>query len=197
MNPPSPTVTVTDVLCDAYTRIHEELPPLLEGLDSETMLWRPDPDANSIAWLAWHLTRVQDDHVAGVGRVEQVWTGAGFADRFALPYAVETIGYGHTTAEVEAFETADPGLLLGYHGAVHELTMSVLDAMGDADYARVVDERWDPPVTAAVRLVSVIGDAQAHLGQIGYLRGLAERRSRGVSGCAAGPDSRDASRSRP
>lgn len=174
----SSNVTASDVLRDAYTRIHEELPALLEGLDTETMLWRPDADANSIAWLAWHLTRVQDDHVAGVGQVEQVWTAAGFAERFALPYAVGTIGYGHTSAEVGAFGVADAGLLAGYHDAVHALTMRVLDAMDDTGYARVVDEHWDPPVTAAVRLVSVIGDTMAHLGQIGYVRGLAERRER-------------------
>ncbi len=176
----SSTITVTDILRDAYGRIREELPPLLEGLDAETLLWRPDADANSVAWLAWHLTRVQDDHLAGVGQVEQVWTSAGFAERFALPYAVDEIGYGHTSAEVGAFDVAEVGLLLDYQDAVHTMTMRVLDAMDDADYARIVDEHWDPPVTVAVRLVSVIGDAQAHLGQIGYVRGMAERRS--VSG---------------
>lgn len=175
----SSTVTATEVLRDAYARIHEELPALLDGLDATTLLWRPDPDANPIAWLAWHLARVQDDHLAGVGAVEQVWTSAGFADRFALPYALDEIGYGQTSAQVGAFGVADASLLLDYHAAVHALTVRVLDSMAAADYARVVDERWDPPVTAAVRLVSVIGDAQAHLGQIGYVRGMAERRAPG------------------
>jgi hypothetical protein len=173
----SPTVSVTDVLRDALGRIHDELPPLVDGLAADQLLWRPDPDANPIAWIAWHLTRVQDDHLAGVGEVEQVWTAAGFAERFHLPYAVESIGYGHTSAEVGAFGVSDARLLVEYHAAVHAMTMSVLDGMGEAGYARIVDERWDPPVTAAVRLVSVIGDAQAHLGQIGYVRGLAERRA--------------------
>jgi hypothetical protein len=171
------TVTVTDILRDAYDRIHEELPALLDGLDAETVLWRPDADANSIGWLAWHLTRVQDDHLAGVGEREQAWTAEGFAERFALPYAVGEIGYGHTSAEVGSFDVTDLSLLVGYHDAVHAMTMRVLDAMDDAAYGRVVDERWDPPVPAAVRLVSVIGDAQAHLGQIGYVRGMAERRT--------------------
>lgn len=171
------TITVTDILRDAYGRVHEELPALLDDLDAEALLWRPDADANPIGWLAWHLTRVQDDHVAGVGQVEQVWTSGGFAERFALPYAVEAIGYGHTSAEVGAFDVVDTGLLLDYHRAVHVLTVQVLQAMDDVGYARVIDESWDPPVTAAVRLVSVIGDTQAHLGQIGYVRGLAERRS--------------------
>jgi hypothetical protein len=172
----SSTVTAIDVLRDAYGRIHEDLPALLDGLDPATLLWRPDPDANPVGWLAWHLSRVQDDHLAAVGGVEQAWTAEGFADRFALPYAVGAIGYGQTSAEVGAFDVTDAGLLTGYHDAVHAMTLRVLDATGEADLARVVDEDWDPPVTVAVRLVSVIGDAQAHLGQIGYLRGLAERR---------------------
>lgn len=169
-------VLATEILRDAYTRIHQDLPELIDELDPQTLLWRPDSGANSIAWLAWHLTRVQDDHLADVGQVEQAWTSEGFADRFALPYASDSIGYGHTSAQVGEFSVTDRGLLLGYHDAVHSLTLRVLDALSEDDYQRIVDERWDPPVTAAVRLVSVIGDAQAHLGQIGYIRGLAQRR---------------------
>lgn len=168
--------TATDILRDAFTRVHEELPRLLADLSAETVLWRPDPDANSIGWLAWHLTRVQDDHVAGVGDVPQVWAHSNVATRFALPYPLEAHGYGHTSADVGAFTVGNVGLLLDYHDAVHRMTLSVLDGLDDADYARIVDERWNPAVTAAVRLVSVIGDTQAHLGQIGYVHGLAERR---------------------
>ena len=176
----STTVTATDILRDAYGRFPAELRGLLHGLDARTLLWRPDRDANSIAWLAWHLTRVQDDHVAGVGGAEQAWFRGGFDERFALPYEAETIGYGQTSAEVGAFTVADADLLLDYHTAVHAMTMRVLDRLGEAPpeagYARVIDPNWDPPVTVAVRLVSVIGDVEAHLGQMGYIRGLAERR---------------------
>ncbi len=170
--------TATDILRDTYGRIAELLPMFLRDLSPQTILWRPDPDANSIGWLAWHLTRVQDDHLAGVGQCEQVWTSAGFADRFALPYAVHEHGYGHTSEQVGAFHVTDVELFTAYHAAVHEMTMRVLDGLDDTAYDRVVDERFDPPVTAAVRLVSVIGDASAHLGQIGYVRGLAQRSTR-------------------
>lgn len=166
----------TDILRDAYGRIAEDLPQLLDGLSPETLRWRPDPEANPIGWLAWHLTRVQDDHLAGVGQCEQEWTSQGFAERFDLPYAVSDHGYGHTSEQVGAFRVSDVGLLVEYHQAVHVMTLNVLAGLDDTAYARIVDERWDPPVTAAVRLVSVIGDAHAHLGQIGYLRGLAARR---------------------
>lgn len=169
-------VATTELLRDAYQRIHEELPALLRGLDAETLLWRPDADANPIGWLAWHLTRIQDDHLAGVGQCEQVWTAEGCVDRFGLPYPPHAHGYGQSSEEVGKFDVGDAELLIEYHDAVHDLTLRVLDGLDHEGYQRVVDEHWDPPVTAAVRLVSVIGDAQAHLGQIGYVRGLAERR---------------------
>jgi hypothetical protein len=36
----------------------------------------------------------------------------------------------------------------------------------------VVDLNWDPPVTLAVRLVSVINDDLQHGGQAAYVRGM-------------------------
>lgn len=164
-----------DLLTDAFTRVHEDLPGVVDGLTVAELLWRPDPEANSIGWLLWHLTRVQDDHLAGVGEVDQAWTSQGWAARFDLPYDVAAHGYGHSRAEVGAFALSDPGLLVGYHGAVHALTLRVVAALDDAGFARIVDRRWDPPVTAGVRIVSVVNDITQHLGQAAYVRGLVER----------------------
>jgi hypothetical protein len=165
-----------DMLTDAFGRVHDDLPGVVADLTRDQLRWRPDADANPIGWLVWHLTRVQDDHLAGVGQVEQAWTAQGFAERFGLPYPVEAHGYGHTSEDVGAFDIAGPDLLVDYHDAVHRLTLRVLDGLDDAGYARIVDARWDPPVTAAVRLVSVVNDATQHLGQAAYVRGLLERR---------------------
>lgn len=166
----------TAVLRDAFGRVHEGFPAAVRDLDAATLLWRPGPEANSIGWLAWHLARVEDDHLAGIGDVEQVWLAQGFAARFGLPYAVEAIGYGQSSAEVGAFTVTDTSLLIEYYDAVHAQTVAILDGLNEAGYARIVDRRWDPPVTAAVRLVSVIGDTTAHLGQMEYLKGLAAAR---------------------
>lgn len=166
-----------DVLNDAFGRVHEAVPEVVGGLSSEQLLWRPDRWANPIAWLVWHLSRVQDDHLAGIDGGEQVWTSGGWHDRFGLPYSSRAIGYGQSADEVGAFVLGDPGLLTGYHAAVHDRTLAVLAGLGAADYARVVDRNWDPPVTAAVRLVSVVNDITQHLGQAAYVRGLVERRS--------------------
>ena len=175
---PAPDDLARSLLLDAFGRVHQDLPGVLADLDRAAVLWRPDADANSIGWLIWHLARVQDDHVAGVGGIPQAWTSQGWYERFALPYPPQAHGYGHSTADVGAFTAGDAALLVAYHDAVHELTVAVVSALRLDDFARIVDRRWTPPVTAAVRLVSVVNDTMQHLGQAAYLRGLAERRRR-------------------
>jgi len=112
-----------------------------------------------------------------VGGIEQVYTAEGWADRFGLPYDDHAIGYGQSSDEVGAFVLDDPALLTGYHAAVHAMTLRVVEkGQAEDDLGRVVDKHWDPPVTAAVRLVSVASDTLQHVGQAGYLKGLVERR---------------------
>jgi Protein of unknown function (DUF664) len=163
------------ILIDAFGRVRELVVDLTDGLSDEMATYRPDPQANSIAWLIWHLTRIQDDHVADLAHVEQAWPE--WRERFGLPFGTWATGYGHGPKDVAAVRTSGD-LLADYHGAVHELTLPYLDGITAEELDRIVDTRWDPPVTAAVRLVSVIGDTMQHLGQAAYVRGLAGRRNR-------------------
>jgi uncharacterized damage-inducible protein DinB len=164
-------MTPIAVLADGFGRVAEDLPGLLDGLSPDQLAHRIAPEANSIGWLVWHLLRVQDDHVADVAGTEQVWTAQGFAERFALPFAVGATGYGQSSDEVgQVRVSAD--LLSAYAAAVHAATTAFLDTLDAEDLDRVVDTRWTPPVTLGVRLVSVINDDTQHLGQAAYLRGL-------------------------
>ncbi len=172
-------MTVAELLADSFGRIREAVHGLLEGIDPAALTYRPDPEANSIAWLVWHLGRVQDDHVAAVAAVEQVWTSQGWHERFDLPFPRGEIGYGQGSDEVGAVQVEDPRLLAGYVDAVCEATLGFVGGLTDGDLDRVVDEHWDPPVTLGVRLVSVIADDLQHVGQAAYLRGLAERSAAG------------------
>ena len=164
----------TELLLDAFGRIREGVDSLVGGLGADRLAYRPGPAANSIAWLVWHLTRIQDDHVAGVAERPQVWTSQGWATRFGLPFDAHDTGYGHTSAHVAALEGTTAEQLVGYHDAVHDQTVDYLKGLSDTDLDRVVDNRWDPPVTLGVRLVSVVGDDLAHLGQAQYVLGLQE-----------------------
>ena len=159
------------VLLDAFDRIHDVVHRAVDGLTVEQLAHRPDGRGNSIAWLVWHLTRVQDDHVAEVAGTEQVWTAKGFAADFGLPFDAAATGYGHGDAEVAAVR-AGGEQLTAYFDAVHEATRRYVETLTDDDLPRIVDERWDPPVTLGVRLVSVVSDDLQHAGQAAYVRGL-------------------------
>ena len=169
-------MTGSDVLTDGFDRVKELVHAATEGLSAEQLAYRADPPANSIAWLIWHLTRVQDDHVSAVRGSEQAWMEDGWAERFALPFDPHETGYGHSPDEVGAVTVGSDELLLGYFDAVHAHTTAYVRELTAADLDRVVDERWDPPVTLSARLVSVISDDIQHAGQAAFIRGIVERR---------------------
>ncbi|MFJ3585834.1 DinB family protein [Streptomyces sp. NPDC090127] len=164
-----------DLLADAFGRVQEAVHQAVEGLSEEELTARVDEEANSIAWLVWHLTRVQDDHLAGVFGTEQVWTADGWKDRFDLPFAAKATGFGHSSKQVAAVR-ASPELLLGYYDAVHARTLEQIGDLTDTDLDQVVDEAWDPPVTLGVRLLSVVAEDNQHAGQAAFVRGVVERR---------------------
>lgn len=161
-----------ELLTDAFGRIRSIVADSVEGLSAEQLSSRPDGVGNSIAWLVWHLTRIQDDHVAEVAGKPQIWLSEGWVERFALPFDPADHGYGHTSEQVDAVRPESGDLLIGYHDAVYERTIRYVQGLVDADLDRIVDKAWNPPVTLGVRLVSVISDDLQHAGQAAYAAGL-------------------------
>lgn len=169
-------MNVSDLLVDGFGRVQENVRAAVGGLTAEQLGTRLDTGANSIAWLVWHLTRVQDDHVADVAGTEQVWTAQDWVTKFGLPFPAGDTGFGHRAADVEAVRVADPELLTGYYDAVHAETVKFLGGIDEQALDRIVDEAWDPPVSLGVRLVSVLDDDIQHAGQAMFVRGVLERR---------------------
>lgn len=163
---------IEDVLVEAFGRVEEGFRSVADGLEVATLNTRPGADgaANPVGWLLWHLARVQDDHVAGLSGEDQAWDS--WRERFGLSLEDYDTGYGHSREQVDAVRIEDARLLLGYHAHVHAITRRYLDRVDGDELERIVDRRWDPPVTAGVRLVSVLQDCLMHLGQAAYVRGL-------------------------
>lgn len=157
-----------DLIIDGLERVKSSLLAVVTGLSDGQLAWRPSETANSIAWLAWHLTRVIDDHVSELAGKDQVW--GGWKSKFDFDVGYDT-GYGFTSEQVATIR-ADAKLLLGYHEAVHDMAVKFVSQLTQEDYEKVVDVGWKPPVTLAVRLVSVVNDATQHVGQAAYVRGL-------------------------
>jgi len=163
-----------ELLQDAFERIVEGGTAVVAGLTEDELAHRIAPDTNTIGWLVWHLARVQDAQVADAAGHEQVWTAQGYAARFGLPFEDAATGYGQSADEVGRVR-ASAELLADYLRATHETTVRWLAGLGAADLDAVVDERWDPPVTLGVRLVSILEDDAQHLGQANLIRGVLER----------------------
>ena len=165
----------TDVLFDAFNRI----PPLarraVDGFDTRGLAFRPDADANSIGWLIWHLTRVQDHHMAQLAERDQAYL-EGWATRMGRSPNPQDIGFGHTSSQVEATRFDDPAVLIDYLDVVQARSLDYIAGLDATELSRVIDTNWDPPVTVGIRIVSVIGDCMQHLGQAAYIRGLWDRR---------------------
>jgi uncharacterized damage-inducible protein DinB len=168
-------MTPAALLTDALDRVRQVALAAVDGLDDDQLAHRPTgadgARGNSIAWLVWHLARVQDDHVADVAGHEQAWTAEGFAERFALGFDTSDIGYGHSSDDVDRVRLSAADLA-AYVEAVHARSTTWVAGLEPDDLDRVVDEHWDPPVTLGVRLVSLLADDLQHAGQAAYVRGL-------------------------
>lgn len=163
-------MTPEDVLLDAFNRIRSLVPTVVDGLDVEQLTTRLDDRANSIAWLVWHLSRVQDSHVADAGGFGEVWEDDGWRERFGLELPPDDTGYGHSADDAGKVRTTAE-LLTGYHAAVAARTERFVSGLAPHDLDRVVDESWSLPVTLGVRLVSVVADCLQHVGQAAFVRG--------------------------
>ena len=161
-----------ELLVDGYGRIQQSLRKSLEGMAADDLVWRPKDDANSMGWLAWHLTRVQDHHVSNLMEVEQLYIRDGWHEKFGRGAEKEDIGFGHSAEDVASIR-ANAETLLGYHAAVYARSKGYLSTLSEADLDRELNEpRFQPLPTVGARLVSIFCDNMQHAGQLAYLRGL-------------------------
>jgi hypothetical protein len=162
-----------DVVLDALERIRRTLRRTLEGLTLEEIHRQPRADTNSIGWLAWHLTRVQDNGISGLAGQEQAWISQGWHARFGMDPDPDNEGFGHTPEQVAAFRAPSVQTLLDYHESVVERSKAYVARLTPADFDRTLNEpEWQPLPTVGVRLVSILSDNLQHTGQAAYLRGL-------------------------
>ncbi len=161
------------LITDGYGRILRILEKSLEGLTPDDLSQQPHPDCNSMGWLAWHLTRVQDHHIADLMGEEQLWIGDGWHARFNRPLDPKDIGSGHSSEDVAAFKPPDAKTLLEYHHAVVERSKRYINTLSAVDLDQEIeDPRFQPLPTVGTRLISVLSDGLQHAGQVAYLRGL-------------------------
>ena len=174
--PPASAADPRTLLADGLDRSRERFDRALDGVTLEQANARPvsglAPRVDSLTWLAWHTAREIDLQVSALAGTEPLWTGAGFSARFALPLPDGTEDWRHTPEQAALVRVNDLALLTDYLDAACALAHEYLDGLEAAALDEVVDRSWDPPVTRAARLVSIIDDAAQHSGQAVYARRL-------------------------
>ena len=174
--PPASAADPCAVVGDGRDRSRERFDRALDGVTVEQANARPvsglAPRIDSLTWLAWHTAREIDLQVSALAGTEPLWTGAGFSARFALPLPDDTEDWRHTPEQAALVRVDDLALLTDYLDAACALAHEYLDGLEAAALDEVVDRSWDPPVTRAARLVSIIDDAAQHSGQAVYTRRL-------------------------
>ena len=157
-----PTDPRLDLLLFCLDRSRERFDRALAGVTVEQANTRPAPRTapriDSLTWLSWHTA--------------PLWTASGFAARFALPLPDDTEDWHHTPEQAALVRIDDLTLLTDYLDAAYTLIRDYLTNLPAAALTDVVDRSWDPPVTRASRLASIIDDAAQHSGQAVYSRRL-------------------------
>jgi hypothetical protein len=161
-----------DVLMEAFGRLPALVSSAVDGLSATQLIWAPAAGANTVGWLVWHLTRIQDDHVADLLDAPQIWETGEWASHFGLAPDPSDTGYGHDAAQVAAVQPDSDMSLTGYYAEVWDRTATFIMSLSDDELDQIVDRNWDPPVTLGVRLVSIANDCTQHVGQAAYVRGL-------------------------
>lgn len=168
------------LLTDAARRPVDTAKVVLDGLGRDHLVQQPWPKANTIGWLVWHAARQLDVQLAALTGNRTVWEEQGWADRLGVERAADDFGLGDTPEQVAAVRPASADLLLEHLVACTEALVAYIGTLSASDLDDVVDTNWTPHVTRGVRIVSIIDDAVAHLGQAAYARGLVEDWSIGV-----------------
>ena len=161
-----------DVVRSGLQEYTDHLKRAVEGLTPTELRWQPSLQANHIAWLVWHIARVEDGWVNEyIRESEPLWRSDGWTDRFGLPS--ERGGYGDTAEDIAAFPDIPMTDLLAYLDSVRESTLALLDSLTEEDLpqTRTTRRTQSPPTVAWVLAHLLVENAQ-HVGQVAYIRGL-------------------------
>lgn len=155
-------------ISDCLEQVRIRLLGTCEGMNQEEVLWRPEPYANNIGFVLWHVTRAEDNLVMRLENGHALWVTGGWHEKFGQPVNAPDPG-----DRMGLRALAIPGLpvLLGYSQAVGEQTRRLL--------GELTVDRLDQPIgpsqpgqTVTANLRHLITHRNNHHGQMDYIRGL-------------------------
>ena len=158
------------LLIEVFERVSQMLEKALDGLTQDDLNCLPNPDCNSIGWLVWHLTRVQDSAISNLMDKEQCWIDDKWYSKFGRNPDPNDRGVGHSSEDVSNFKSPDSKTLLEYYRIVFKHTKEYISKLSTDELGREIDNPRSPLV--GLRIAAITNDNLQHIGQIAYLRGL-------------------------
>ena len=142
----------------------------IEGLTPAEIRWQPTPHTNHIAWLVWHMARVEDVWVSRLRGRPAVWQADGWAERFHMDPM--SSGAGQTLEEVRAMPEIPLTDLMAYFDAVRAVTRHYLEQGTEADLSQVYPHPRLGPRPGTWILGHILVEESQHVGQVALLRGM-------------------------
>ena len=126
----------------SITALFREFHPFFDTLDEAHWRTRPQPEVNSLAWLIWHMARVED---AGVNRLvtnrPQILDEGSWGKLMQAPIRHHSTGM--TTQEVTDLSNAiDLPSLRAYHTAVRARTLEVIETLQPEQLEQVNEQPY-------------------------------------------------------
>lgn len=157
-----------ELLLRSLEESHGYLTKALNGLTQEEATWSPSPECNSIAFILWHMIRVEDFFVNRVIQHEkELYETKKWQEKLGTPAKA----YGYTVEELKAWPAPKLEILREYANSVQENTLAFLNSIPNERLSEVPRPDRSPD-SIGVMLEHLITEIALHVGQIAYLRGV-------------------------
>ena len=159
-----------ELILGSLEQSHEYLTKALDGLTQEEVAWSPAPECNSIAFILWHIARIEDFFVNRViQREEELYEAGGWREKLGRP--VKEAVYQYTAEQLRAWPVPKLQVLCGYADSVREKTLAFLSQIAPEGLSEVPRPDRSPDSIGAI-LGRISTEIALHVGQIAYLRGV-------------------------
>ncbi len=161
---------VKDIILGSLQQSQGFLAKALDDLTQEEASWRPTSECNSIAFILWHLARVEDYFMSRViQRQTETYEAEGWQQK--LGTAPRDMGFGYTVEKLQAWPVPKLEIIRGYHEAVRLKTLAFLESATPEKLAEVPRPDRSPD-SIGISLGHMATELALHISQIAYLRGV-------------------------
>ena len=175
-------MNITEYLRAELGRMHDQYDRALRDLSPEEWHWTPEGKGNSVAFIAWHFFRTEDNIVRFIlqNRRPTVWMEGGWPEKFpGLHPAAQ--GTGMPLADAQALRIPDTNAFLDYAHQVRGTVEEWLASPDESDYGTIIQVKplGEMPRISALGQVC-LSHGWGHLGEIDHIRVLLDKPGIGI-----------------